>query len=118
MIFKNVTTKELYTLGKKGITFEYVPNTAVGCEHERCYITSFGHKYLLSAQGGHEYYAKYMGADNNLSLWFRADGDEIIIHQAINNRRIEKADKYLKKYQHLVSMFHSCIKYDKIVGRE
>lgn len=116
--FTNSTTKETYQNNKKYITFESVPNTAAGYERCRTYIISHGTRYFLSANTEKDYYMNFedkSAANDSFSVWFSIDGDKVTIHKAIYRNRIETADRYLKKYMMVLSLAHSCIKYDKIV---
>lgn len=112
--FTNVTPFEAYKEAKKNIRFDFVPNTAAGYERSRCYITSHFHKYFVSANTEKDFFLLYEGNDK-FSIFFQIDGDDITIKEAGYNGRKETADKYLKKYMQLLSMIHSCIKYDKVI---
>ena len=115
--FTNTTTKDQYETFKRdpyfGVMFEYVPNTATGYEDTWKHITIAGHKYLLSANTERDYFLHCL--DNNFCVYFRTDGDSIEIKKASMGRRSEQAARYLTKYQNIVTMMHSIIKYDGIV---
>ena len=115
--FTNTTTKDRYINAKKkqNISFEYVPNTAVGYEDSRKYINANGFKYFITANTERDYFLHLNDGIENLSIDFEIDGDRVTIHKASYQGRNEKADRYLKKYMQLLTLIHSVLKYDKII---
>lgn len=114
--FNNITGLETYAKAKKqrGITFEYVPNTAAGYEKTRCYINSSGYKYFVSAMNEKDYFVSCEDKYNSFSVWFSLDLTQVTIKKANYQGRHEKSDKYLKKYMDILTTITSCIIFDRV----
>lgn len=114
--FENVTTLDVYAKAKENgrISFEYVPNTAAGCEKRRCFINSWGHKYFVTANTEIDYFASCENCGNSFAVYFRIEGDTISIKEAHYKGRKERSDKLLNKYRQVLTMIASCIKYDRV----
>ena len=113
--FSNIMSIEQYENLKRnsGMRFEYVPNTATGKEDTRKNIYVNGQKYFLSANTEKDYFLQC--ETDSFCVWFRYDNGWIEAQKASYHGRTETAEKYLKKYELILYIMCSVIKYDGIV---